>query len=115
MKLMYVIISNDDSERVIHELNKEGYQATRLSTTGGFLKKGNTTLMVVTEDERVEKAAELVEKVCGKRQTIDVDVPYVNYPVSAPGVPLYCNSVKQRVEVGGAVIFAVDVCYYSKI
>lgn len=115
MKLIYAITGTDDAERVTQELNRAGYQATKLSSTGGFLKRGNTTLMIVTEDENVKKVAELIEKVCGKRETIDINVPYVNYPVTAQGIPLYCSAVKQKVEVGGAVIFAVDVCYYDKI
>lgn len=115
MKLIYAITSNDDSERVLQELNKAGYSATKQSTTGGFLKRGNTTLMIVTEDENLEKVARLIEQVCGKRETIEVNVPYMNLSTSNYSMPFAYNSVKQRVEVGGAIIFAVDVCYYSKI
>lgn len=115
MKLVYAIISNDDSERVVQELNKAGFRATKQSSTGGFLKRGNTTLMIVTENENVKTVAGLIEKVCGKRGSIDVNVPYMNFSGSTPNMPFAYNSVKQSVEVGGAVIFAVDVCYYNKI
>ena len=115
MKLIYAIVSNDDAERVVQELNNAGFGATKQSSTGGFLKRGNTTIMVVTEDENLSTVAELIESVCGKRETIDINVPYMNFSGSNHNIPFSYPSVNQRVEVGGAVIFAVDVCYYNKI
>ncbi len=48
MKLVYAIIGNENSELLISELSARGFQATKLSSTGGFLKRGNTTLMIGT-------------------------------------------------------------------
>ncbi|MCI6136775.1 MAG: cyclic-di-AMP receptor, partial [Oscillospiraceae bacterium] len=45
MKLIIAIISNDDSYDVLSELTKAGFDATKLSTTGGFLSAGNVTLL----------------------------------------------------------------------
>ena len=42
MKLILAIMSNDDSPAVSSALTKENYQVTRLATTGGFLRAGNT-------------------------------------------------------------------------
>ena len=50
MKLILAIMSNDDSPAVSSALTKENYQVTRLATTGGFLRAGNTTLIVGTDD-----------------------------------------------------------------
>ena len=49
MKLILAIMSNDDSPAVSSALTKENYQVTRLATTGGFLRAGNTTLIIGTE------------------------------------------------------------------
>ena len=49
MKLIYAIIRYDNEDDVTTSLTKHKFSVTRLSTTGGFLKKGNTTLMIVTE------------------------------------------------------------------
>ena len=54
MKLIYAIIRYDNEDDVTTSLTKHKFSVTRLSTTGGFLKKGNTTLMIVTEPERVD-------------------------------------------------------------
>ena len=56
MKLIYAIIRYDNEDDVTTSLTKHKFSVTRLSTTGGFLKKGNTTLMIVTEPERVDEA-----------------------------------------------------------
>lgn len=46
MKLIYAIVRNDNEDDVVSQLTQHRYSVTRLSTTGGFLKKGNTTLMI---------------------------------------------------------------------
>ena len=53
MKLVLAIINNDDSAIAASALNAEGFSVTKLSTTGGFLMVGNTTLLIGTEDDRV--------------------------------------------------------------
>ena len=53
MKLILAIVSNDDSSSVSSALNKENFQVTRLATTGGFLRAGNTTLIIGCEEELV--------------------------------------------------------------
>ena len=54
MKLVLAIVSNDDASAVTSALTKNNFYMTRLSTTGGFLRAGNTTLIVGTEDDLVE-------------------------------------------------------------
>ena len=60
MKLIYAIIRYDNEDDVTTSLTKHKFSVTRLSTTGGFLKKGNTTLMIVTEPERVDEAIDII-------------------------------------------------------
>ena len=66
MKLIYAIIRYDNEDDVTTSLTKHKFSVTRLSTTGGFLKKGNTTLMIVTEPERVDEAIDIIKKECGR-------------------------------------------------
>ena len=51
MKLIYAIVRNDNEDDVVSQLTQHRYSVTRLSTTGGFLKKGNTTLMIGAEGD----------------------------------------------------------------
>ena len=48
MKIIYAIVSSDDGTRVTDVLTENHFSVTRLATTGGFLKKGNATLMIGT-------------------------------------------------------------------
>ena len=56
MKLIIAIVNSDDSSSVQAALTEEGYFVTKLSTTGGFLKKGNTTFFIGTNDDKVDPA-----------------------------------------------------------
>ena len=50
MKLITAIVNKEDSRAVCHDLLKQKFYVTRLSTTGGFLMAGNMTLLICTED-----------------------------------------------------------------
>ena len=45
-EIIYAIVKKNKAEYVTVSLNKNGYQATIFFSTGGFLKKGNATLMI---------------------------------------------------------------------
>ena len=105
MKLIYVIVRNVDSSRVMEGLNKQGFYVTKLASTGGFLREGNTTLMIGTEEEKVEEVIDVVKKECGPRQQI----------ISNPVGPAEYTSMQVLVNVGGATIFVMDVDRFEKI
>ena len=54
MKMIFAIVRKEDEGFVIERLTKEKISVTKLSSTGGFLRKGNATLMIGTEDKKVE-------------------------------------------------------------
>ncbi len=60
MKLMVVILNNGDVEIVLRKLIEAGYRATRISSTGGFLRRGNTTLLMGMEETGVDGALEII-------------------------------------------------------
>ena len=109
MKLILAIMSNDDSPAVSSALTKENYQVTRLATTGGFLRSGNTTLLVGVDDDKFDAAMKVIERVCKSRKQIATSPSpisgttgvYVPYPV--------------EVMVGGATIFVLNVEQFVKI
>ena len=65
MKLILAVIRDIDSEPVIRTLIKAGYRVTRLASTGGFLRRGNVTLMVGVNESEEQKVIDLMrEAVC---------------------------------------------------
>ena len=107
MKLLIAIINSDDSHAVLGEITKAGFYATKLSTTGGFLKAGNLTLLMGVEDDKVDSLLELLRKNCRKREEITPIIPtYAAEMVSA--IPV-------KITVGGATVFVIDVDQFHKM
>jgi len=60
MKLVLSIVRDDDADKVINALVKRGFSVTRMASTGGFLREGNTTIMSGVEDDRVDEMLETI-------------------------------------------------------
>ncbi|NLC89485.1 MAG: hypothetical protein GX681_05420 [Clostridiaceae bacterium] len=109
MKLIFAIVSDEDSSRLMTELNRAGHRVTKLHSTGGFLKSGNTTLMTGVEEDMQDEVMAIIRKYSRSRKTsINANIPppsmgtsYMPYPV--------------EVKIGGATVFVVPVDHYEKI
>lgn len=107
MKLILAIVSNDDASSVTASLTKESFSVTRLATTGGFLRAGNTTIIVGTDDDKVESCIEIIGNESKRRteivpSTASYDIGrYASFPV--------------EVQIGGATIFVMDVEQFHKL
>ena len=108
MKLLIAIVNNDDSAVVSSALTKEGYTVTKLSTTGGFLMVGNTTLLIGTEDDRVAELIGILKKYCATHKKV---VPTEN----SFGRGLRQDFVPSEITVGGATYFVLDVNDMGKL
>ena len=64
MKLLIAIIHDEDSDQILQSLVQEEFRVTRIASTGGFLRRGMTTLMIGVEDEKVDDAIHLVGDQC---------------------------------------------------
>ena len=60
MKMIILIVKDQDSDGITQALTAEKYRITRVASTGGFLRSGVVTLLLGVRDERVESALELV-------------------------------------------------------
>lgn len=107
MKLIYAIINNDDSHVVQSALTKNGVQATKLASSGGFLMAGNTTFIICSEDDKIDGIIDIIKKHSHKRKQF--------VPNSASyGVGSYA-SFPVEVSVGGATIFVTNVERFEKV
>lgn len=105
MKLIMAIVNKDDSGTVAAALTRAQFTVTKLATTGGFLKTGNTTFLLGTEDERVDEALSLIEQHSKQRQQTIPNSAYTASPYAAFPV---------EVTVGGATVFVTDIERYIK-
>ena len=107
MKLLIAVINSDDSHVVLDEITKAGFYATKLSTTGGFLRAGNLTLLMGVEDDKVDELLDILRTKCRKREEL------------TPVVPTYSsglvNAIPVKITVGGATVFVLDVDQFYKM
>ena len=111
MKLIFAVIRDKDTNDAVEQLNKAHIGVTRLASTGGFLRDGNTTLMIGTEDERLEEVMDILQYSCAKRAETEVVSPH-----GTGGVPAFTfGYTPLKVEVGGATVFVLDVEQFRKL
>ncbi|MFQ5922691.1 MAG: cyclic-di-AMP receptor [Anaerolineales bacterium] len=60
MNMMLVILNDQDAESVLRELVEQEFRATRIASTGAFLRRGNTTLLIGLEEGKVDEALEII-------------------------------------------------------
>ncbi|NMA85825.1 MAG: hypothetical protein GX968_00710 [Tissierellia bacterium] len=108
MKLIVAIVQDQDIPSLIDDLTEKEFRVTKLSSTGGFLKSGNTTLLIGVEDKKVDNVIKIIEDNCKTREIttslLTVSMPgdtYIPYPL--------------EVKVGGATLFILDVEQFIKI
>lgn len=59
-KLIIAVVQNEDADNVVDALLEDEFRATRLASTGGFLRRGNTTLMVGADEGQIDRIMDLV-------------------------------------------------------
>ena len=109
MKLIIAIVQDEDASRLINNLMTEGFRVTKLATTGGFLRAGNTTLLVGVEDDKLDHAMGVIEKVCKSRKQIATS------PTPAAGATGVYVPYPIEVMVGGATVFVLNVEQFIKM
>ncbi len=106
-KLLIVITSDTDADTLIQELVQRGYPATKVSSTGGFLRRGNATIFSGVDSEDVDNVVAIIRDKCQAR-TEFVPAQALPFPESLyPAEPV-------EVRTGGAIVFVVPVERFEK-
>jgi uncharacterized protein YaaQ len=110
MKLITAVVQDLDAKAVLNALMAEGYRATRISTTGGFLVRGNSTILIGVQDDQVEAVLGILRTHChARREFVSPVVPLGEAAAARHWVqPL-------EVEVGGATVFVLDVERFEQL
>ncbi|HHX10695.1 MAG TPA: hypothetical protein GX729_04945 [Firmicutes bacterium] len=108
MKLMIAVIQDKDVPKLMDALVRVGYSATKLASTGGFLREGNSTILIGVDDDEIENVLEIVKNTCRAREQLVTPITpvgpaesYVPYPVG--------------VVVGGATVFILPIERFVKV
>lgn len=108
MKLILAVIQKEDEDALSDALEQESIGATRIGSSGGFLRASNVTLMIAVDETRVDRVLDLMREHCKRR------VRHLN-PVlpSLEARERFLGSVP--VEVGGATVFILNLQRMEKI
>jgi uncharacterized protein YaaQ len=108
VKLIIAVVQDKDAPRLMQSLVQANLSATKLASTGGFLREGNSTILMGVDDADVDKVLDIIKKTCRAREQLVTPVTpvgpgesYVPYPVG--------------VVVGGATVFVLPVDRFFKV
>jgi uncharacterized protein YaaQ len=109
MKLVVAVVHNEDAGVLVDALLEREYRATRLHSSGGFLKQSNATVMVGVDDAQVDEVIEIVRENCNARTQVVNPMP----PIMEPGE--FFMPYPLEVEVGGATVFVLPVDRFERL
>lgn len=109
MKLIVAIVQDKDGGRLLSTLVQKGFKATKLASTGGFIREGNTTLIIGVEDEQVDKAIDIIKDICRSREQLVTPLT----AMGGPEGPFFAEPIE--VQVGGATIFVLNVEQFKRV
>lgn len=90
MKMIVAIVPETQLNMILDALVAEQYRATLVSTTGGFFRKGNATLLVGVENERLSNALDCIKNARSR---------VVNAMEQDIGVAVFVLDVERHVRV----------------
>jgi len=99
-KLMVCFVHRDDANRVVSALQESELRVTELRSEGGFLRAGNSTLLLGVEDAQVELALAVIDRNC-QRRTEQVPIDLIG-GMDAAWIPT-------EVTHGGATVLVLPI------
>ena len=109
MKLIVAIIHNEDAGALVNALLERDHRATRLQSSGGFLKQSNATVIVGVDEDRVNEVVAIIRENCTSRTQVVNPMP----PIMEPGE--FFMPYPLEVEVGGATVFVLPVERFERL
>jgi uncharacterized protein YaaQ len=74
MKLLVFVTESVHADLTIDALIDQNFRVTRLASTGGFLRRGNTTLLVGVEEDMVDHAMAIVQRTAPRARSFVLDL-----------------------------------------
>lgn len=108
MKFVLAIVQDYDTDRLLRAAIGVGLSATRLASTGGFLRTGNTTVFLGVDDNRVAECLGVIRQSCKTRVDVQIDS-------GSPEFSDWFAAGVHDVTIGGAIVFIVAIDRFERI
>lgn len=108
MKLIIAIVQDYDCDRLLRTVTAAGFGATRIASTGGFLRMRNTTVLLGVPDQEVGRCLDLIRSTCQSRlHRVPEAIVRDMIEWDSAGIA--------EVPVGGAVVFVANISRYERV
>jgi uncharacterized protein YaaQ len=107
MKLVIAIVQDYDTDRLLRAVSGANLRATRIASTGGFLRMGNTTVLLGVEDDRVADCLDILRQTC--RSRVERPSTHLLTELGALG-----PGTVTEVTIGGAIVFITPVSRFVR-
>jgi len=109
VKMIIAVVHDHDAADLLEALTTAGFQTTKMASTGGFLREGNTTFMIGSDEEHIDEVVEIIRENCkSRKKTVAPMSPVAN---SLEGY----YSFPMEIKIGGATVFIIDVEKFLKL
>lgn len=109
MKLVIAVVQGTDAEALLSALSENHLRATQISSSGGFLRENNVTMLIGVDDDRVADVERIVSATCHSRQRfVNPLMPLADFGEIYAGSPV-------EVTVGGATLFVLNVRRFARL
>ncbi|MFL2647258.1 MAG: cyclic-di-AMP receptor [Dehalococcoidia bacterium] len=107
-KLCFIVVSDTDSGKLSEQMSSKGFASTKIGSSGGFLRRGNVTLITGISSSRLDELMDLIKSICHARKEL---VPAQTLPFLGEGA---FTAEPIEVRAGGAVVFVSNVERFEK-
>ncbi|RLK62759.1 hypothetical protein D3H64_08165 [Atopobacter sp. AH10] len=108
MKLIMAIVHDEDAYELAQAFSEKHIAATQLKSSGSFLRRGNTTFLIGTEEERIDEILDLIKKLGHHRTEFVAPTSYNEGGIFNNFTP------PVEVPIGGATVFVLPVDAFHK-
>lgn len=95
MKLIVAVVKGEEVDKVVQSLVESDHRLTRINTTGGFLRRGNSTLLIGVPSNQVDDVVAAIRAACP---------PQVEAAPVDKGLPMY-----------SATVFVLDSSHFARV
>ena len=107
-KLCFIIVSDSDAGKLSDQMSSNGFASTKIGSSGGFLRRGNVTLITGISGGRLDELMDLIQSICHARKEL---VPAQTLPFLGEGA---FTAEPIEVRAGGAVVFVSNIDRFEK-
>jgi len=108
MKMIVAVVRDEYAAALTEQLTHKGFGATKLASTGGFLKAGNTTFLIGVPAAQMDEVLGIIRSICPSKKALKGDLTFAEGALKGHAANP-AQTLPSEINVGGATVFVLDV------